>query len=467
MHLHNYQKQALSFLLKNPRCALFMEMGLGKTLVTLLALHFLTKSNKASKTLLIAPLRVCNNTWPREIEKWRDSLQLTIRHELITGNAKKRKQALESSAELHIINKENVEWLIQEASQNPGGTLGCRKSGKIGRDEWPYDVLVIDESSCFKDPKSKRFKALKAISHLFSRVILLSGTPIGNSLMDIWSQVFLLDGGERLMKSFYSYRDYYFKSDYSGFQWTALPHAADIPDKIADICLTIKSAGNIDLPDMIMHNVYCQLPDDLRLQYEELEKNFMLCLSETIYAPNAAVMYNKLLQFCSGCVYHSIDSDVPVTYEHIHSLKLDALEDILEFNQGKNILLSFLYKFEKEKIKEKFKYAVSIDEPDAIARWNKGEVRLLLAHPKSAGHGLNLQEGGNTVVWFSMPWSLELYSQFNARLHRQGQSEKVFIHHIVMQNTIDELVQERLEHKKLGLEAFLERLKLKYNQGDK
>lgn len=455
MNLHNYQKEALAFILKNQRCALFMEMGLGKTLVSLVAIHFWLKSNKAKKILLIAPLRVCLNTWPKEIEKWKDSVPLGITYSLIIGSPKKREQALKEDVDLYIINRDNIKWLIERLYV------------------WPYDTLIIDESSSFKSSSSIRFKLLRKVIGACDNILLLSGTPICNSLLDIWSQVFLLDSGKRLFKTFYSYRQEYFYTDKFGFKWA--PHSSSnhiVTQKISDICLTIKSEGNIELPDIIHNNVYCRLSDSLISQYESLEKQFILHLeshkTKSIYATSAGVLYNKLLQFCSGSIYINTENGTRATdYETIHTIKMDALEEIIEINKGKNILLSFLFKFEKEKIKERFPKAVSIDEPDSIDRWNRREVSLLIAHPQSAGHGLNLQNGGDVIVWFSMPWSLELYSQFNARLYRQGQKEKVFIHHIVMQNTIDELVQERLKDKQLTLETFLDRLKNRNYSGEK
>lgn len=451
VNLHNYQKDALAFIRRNPKCALFMDMGLGKTLVSLVAIHFLLKSRRAKKILLVAPLRVCCSTWPMEIKKWKDVIPLNITYSLITGGVKHREAALKSETDIYIINKENVKWLVESLAS------------------WPYDTLIIDESSCFKSSSSQRFKALRKISGKFENVLLLSGTPISNSLLDIWPQLFLLDSGRRLLRTFYAYRNEYFKSDRWGFKWEPLPYAQEtITAKIQDICLTIKSEGNIEIPDVVSNNIYCQLPASLRKEYEELERTYMLALSkgEQIYASSAAVLFNKLIQFCSGCMYRNQEDRESEEYRILHDIKLQALEEIVEINSGKNILVSFLFKFEKEKIKERFKQSVSIDEPNAIERWNRREIPILIAHPQSAGHGLNLQSGGSTIVWFSMPWSLELYSQFNARLHRQGQREKVFIHHLVMQNTIDELVQERLLGKALGLQGFLERLKSKHLTGE-
>lgn len=419
-------------------CACFVEMGLGKTLATLTALQQLKDAGEIKRTLVIAPLRVAQSTWPDEIEKWG---HVNLTYSVVCGSANDRIKALTANADVFVINRENVKWLVSVLKK------------------WPFDCVVIDESTSFKSSATARFKALKKARHLMKRVILLTGTPAPNGLLDLWAQMYLIDGGERLGKTFTQYRQRYFYPDYMGYNWTPAENAEErIYKKISDVCLTMQAADYITLPARIDNVVPVALPKKALERYRELEREYLLTVDgEDITAINAAALSNKLLQIANGAAY--IDEG---DYVELHDAKLDALAEIIESNEGKPVLVGYNYRADVERIMERFPKARKLDkDPDTIKRWNQGEIEILLAHPASAGHGLNLQSGGSIAVWFGLTWSLELYQQFNARLHRQGQTKPVIIHHLTATGTIDETVTEAIRNKTNTQQALIDYLKAK------
>lgn len=439
-NLHEYQKRAIEFIKTRSSCALWVDMGLGKTVTTLTAVSDLIDQIEALRVLIIAPKRVAITTWPAEIRRWEHTKHLSFA--VIDGTPKARKNKLTEPTDLHIISRDLVPWLVQE--------LGTA---------WPYDTVVIDEASSFKSPQAKRFKCLKKVRPYIRRTIELTGTPASNSLLDIWSQIFLIDGGERLGKTYSKYRGSYFNGDYMGYSWEPKPGAENkIYAKLSDICLTLAAKDYLDLPGRVDNIVPVTLPEKARAQYETLERDFLIELesSETVEALFAASLTNKLLQFANGALY--IDDEG--AWEAVHDAKLSALEDLIESAAGRPTLVAYNFKSDLARILARFPNAEIIgDDPKVIDRWNKGEIPLLLAHPASAGHGLNLQAGGNTIVWFGLNWSLELYQQFNARLDRQGQTKPVIIHHLVVENSVDQTVMQALGRKDTTQRALLMALK--------
>ncbi|AUM64302.1 DEAD/DEAH box helicase [Brevibacillus laterosporus] len=439
---HKYQKFAIEKILDTPAVGLFLEMGLGKTVITLTALEkLLFDSFEASKILVIAPLRVAEDTWSRESQKWGHTKHLRISK--ILGDRKRREKAIQADADIYVINRENVEWLVST-------------TGK----DWPFDTVVIDELSSFKSSNSKRFRALRRVRPMMDRVIGLTGTPAPNGLMDLWAQVYLLDQGERLGKTITGYRDRYFdagaRKDHIVYEWREKKEAEkNVYEKIADICMSMKAEDWLDLPERIDRVVPVKLTGDTQLQYQKLERDLLLPFVDgDVVANTAAVLSNKLLQMANGAVYNEKSS-----IREIHSAKLEALQDIVEAANGKPVLVFYAYKHDLQRITKAIPEARTLDTAEDIAAWNKGEIPVLLAHPASAGHGLNLQDGGNQIVWFGLTWSLELYQQANARLHRQGQMQKVIVHHIVAEGTMDEDVMLRLEGKADDQDALLEAVK--------
>jgi len=437
--LHQYQRDAVQYIKDHPTCALILDMGLGKTAVTLTAMQDLLLDFSVNKILVVAPKRVAVNTWPAEIENW-DHIRFD--HVQLTGGKKQRELACKSGAPVHIINVDNLVWLIDY----------------LGKD-WPYDMLVIDESSMFKSYSTRRFKTLKRRMHLVDRVVLLTGTPAPNSLTDLWPQIFLLDGGERLFRTITDYRQHYFEQDYNGFTWSLRPNAeAEIYEKVSDLCLRMDAADYLDTPERIDVTVPCPMPQKALKQYSELEQHCLLELAEdeAVIASNAGVLVGKLLQCANGALY----KDDTGAWEHLHDAKLDALKDVIESANGQPVLVAYYFKHDLERLQAALPDARVLDaEPSTVREWNDGEIPVLLAHPQSAGHGLNLQHGGSIVVWFSLTWSLELYQQFNARLHRQGQKHVTVVHHLVAPGTVDETVMEALARKDATQEGLFDALK--------
>ena len=393
------------------------------------------------KVLVIAPLRVAQTTWQDENLKWR---HLNLKINAVLGSESERLSALKKSADIYVINRENVQWLINYYRKN-----------------FPFDMVVIDESSSFKNPQAKRFKALKKIRPMIKKIVELTGTPAPNSLIDLWAQIFLLDGGERLGKTLGEYRRKYFtagaRNGYVVYNWIPIKNAEKIIyKKISDICISMKSEDYLKLPPMITNAVQIPLSNAVELSYRRFEKDLILTVKEGILnASNAAVLANKLLQFANGAVYDDEGKIIEV-----HEEKLNALAEIVE-TVNQPILIFYWFKHDLERLLKKFPDAVQLKNAENISEWNCGKIKILLAHPASAGHGLNLQYGGNIIVWFSLTWSLEYYQQANKRLHRNGQNKPVIIHHLIAKNTIDETILKVLSDKNSRQENLLTALKAK------
>jgi len=439
---HKYQEYAIQRILDTPALGLFLEMGLGKTAIALTALDDLLYDYfDATKILIIAPLRVAEDTWSRESQKW-DHLK-HLRISKILGCKKDREKALKAIADLYIINRENVEWLVSETGN-----------------DWPFSTVIIDELSSFKSPSAKRFRALRRVRPMINRIVGLTGTPAPNGLLDLWAQMYLLDQGERLGKTITGYRERYFtagaRSGHVVYDWKQKKEAEDaVFEKISDICVSMKSVDWLEMPERIDRIVPVKLSEDVKAKYRQLERDLLLPMVDAdIVANTAAVLSNKLLQMANGAVY-----DENRGAREIHNAKLDALEDVLESANGHPVLLFYAYKHDLERIQRRFKQThimrKGADGSKDIADWNAGKIQLLAVHPASAGHGLNLQDGGSTIVWFGLTWSLELYQQANARLHRQGQQHSVIIHHLIAEGTIDEDVMEALQAKAAGQDALM------------
>lgn len=447
---HKYQQLAEQHIYDTPRCGLFLEMGLGKTVVTLTALHNLMYDRfEIRKALVIAPLRVAEDTWSRESEKW-DHLQgLTISK--ILGTPTQRRRALAKDADIYIINRENVVWLCNELSQ-------------IG-DGWDFDAVVIDELSSFKSPKAQRFKALRKYITRSSRVIGLTGTPAPNGLIDLWSQIYLLDGGERLGKTVTGFRERYFvpnqRNQTTIFNYKPKPEAEEsINEKISDICISMKAADWLEMPERIDSIQTVRLSAKEMADYEKFEKDaYLQFLEGEVTAASAAALTGKLLQYSNGAMYLPDGG-----YVKTSDKKLDMLEELAEAANGKPVLCFYSFRHDLERIQERFPKARKLENSQDITDWNNGEIPMLLAHPAGAGHGLNLQVGGHIIVWFGLTWSLELYQQANARLYRQGQQEAVIIHHLITEGTMDGHVLESLQGKKDVQDDLMEALKVKYGR---
>ncbi|MBT9141984.1 MAG: RNA polymerase-associated protein RapA [Dehalococcoidia bacterium] len=438
---HDYQQYAINYLLEKPVAALFLDCGLGKTVIALTAIKdLLFDSFEVHKILIIAPFRVARDVWPAEIEKWNHLHGLT--YSVATGTEVERKAALNTKADIYIINRENVDWLVN-------------KSDTV----FDFDMIVIDELSSFKSHQTKRFKALMKVRPKIKRIIGLTGTPASNGLMDLWSEFRLLDLGKRLGKSIGQYREAYFTPDKRNhqviFSYKPLPNVEKhIYDKIADITISMKSVDHIKMPELLCTAYPVHLSDNERKRYDELRQDLVLPLSRgEITAANAAVLAGKLCQMANGAVYTD-GGEV----QHIHDRKLDALEDLIEAANGKPVLVVYWFRHDLDRIQKRYP-AEKLDSTDSIKRWNAGEIPIAVVHPASAGHGLNLQDGGACLIWFGLTWSLELYQQTNARLWRQGQKDTVVIQHIVTKGTIDEQVIAALKRKDKTQTALIEAVK--------
>ena len=437
---HDYQQYAIDFIESHPTAAVLLDMGLGKTVITLTALNDLLFDHfEISRVLVIAPLRVARNTWPQEIGKWEHLNH--IRYSVAVGTEKERRDALRKQTSLYIINRENVPWLVEKT-------------------DFTYDAIVIDELSSFKNWSSKRFKALMKVRPLAKRVIGLTGTPSGNGLMDLFAEFKVLDMGQRLGRFITKYRQDYFTPDKRNgqvvFSYAPLPGAEErIYEKIADITISMKATDHLKMPELIESEYSVTMSDSERKMYAEMCEQLVLQLKgDEVTAANAGVLSGKLAQMANGAVYTDDGTAL-----HIHDRKLDALEDIIESMNGKPLLVAYWFRHDAERI-EKRVPCVRLDTDDAIARWNRGEIHVALIHPASAGHGLNLQSGGSTLVWFGITWSLELYQQTVARLYRQGQnSNTVVVRHIIAEGTIDERILRALKRKDKTQTALIEAVK--------
>lgn len=439
---HQYQEHAIKHIIDTHAAGLFLDMGMGKTVSTLTAVSDLLYDYfDVSNVLVIAPLRVAEDTWSRESEKWDHTSYLKVSK--VLGPESSRIMALDMKADIYVINRENVEWLVNFYGK-----------------KWPFDMVVIDELSSFKSSKAKRFRALKKVRPFIKRIVGLTGTPAPNSLIDLWPQMYLLDQGERLGKTVTSYREKYFQPDQRNrtviYSWKLKEGAEKaIHEKVSDICISMQARDWLQLPERIDNIVKVRMTDKVKAKYKQLEKDLLLpFLDGDVVADTAAVLSNKLLQLANGAVY-----DENGEIQKLHDEKLNALEDIVDAANGKPILVFYSYKHDLERIQQKFKKAKTLDSSKEIADWNKGKIEMLLAHPASTGHGLNLQDGGHIIVWFGMTWSLELYQQANARLDRQGQKHSVIVNHLVTEGTVDEDVMRALEGKAVGQNALMEAVK--------
>lgn len=436
---HQYQDFATNFILENPVAAIFLDCGLGKTVITLTAIdELLHNSFEVSRVLIIAPLRVARDTWPAEIQKWSHLSNLT--YAVAVGSTAKRIAALQQRAEVTIINRENVDWLVSHNT-------------------FDFDMVVIDELSSFKSRQARRFKALMRVRPLVKRIVGLTGTPSSNGLMDLWAEFRLLDMGKRLGRFIGYYRDEFFLPDRRNqqivFSYKLKSGAEEeIYRRISDVTISMKSADYLKLPPLVVSTKAVAMTAKERRTYDSLKKDLVVSVGDTeIDAVSAAALSNKLLQMAGGAVY-----DGDGTAQVIHAQKLDALEDLVESANGRPVLVAYWFKHEAERIKERLKVR-EIKTSQDIADWNAGKIPVALIHPASAGHGLNLQEGGSILIWFSLTWSLELYQQTNARLYRQGQKDTVSIIHIITEGTIDEDVMKALERKDKTQTALIDAVK--------
>lgn len=434
---HAYQQHCINQIVQTKKLGLFLDMGLGKTVTTLTAIRELKYNRfQVRKVLVIAPKKVAEGTWTKEKDKW-DHTRI-LRVSPVLGSLTKRIRALNTPADIYIINRENVCWLVD-----------------YYRNAWPFDMVVIDESSSFKSHSAKRFKALAGISPHIDRLVELTGTPSPNGLADLWSQIYLLDGGERLGKRYTQFRERYFQPDKRGadgmvYSYEAKPGTEQsILDRISDICISMKAEDYLELPDITYHTVPVELDAKALKAYTELERKMVLALPDDetdISVASAAALSNKLLQLANGAIY---DDDRQV--HEIHGCKLEAFLELVESLQGKPALVFYNFQHDRARILDalsgKRLRVRELKTPQDEDDWNAGKIDVLLAHPASSAYGLNLQQGGNHVIWFGLTWNYELYTQANKRLHRQGQTEKVIIHHLVCTGTRDEDVMEALNRK--------------------
>lgn len=438
--LHEYQRRAVDFIIEKKRSALFLDMGLGKTTTSLTAATDLLDACAVARVLIIAPLRVANSVWAQEAKQWEHTQHLRI--SVCTGTEKKRIAALHQTADIYVINRENVPWLVKHYGK-----------------KWPFDCVIIDESSSFKSPGSQRFKALKKIVPHTEYLWLLTGTPSPNGLLDLWSQMYLVDFGERLSRTMTNYKQRFFEQDYMGYNWTPREGSnATIHALISDKVMSMSAADYLDVPDRVDIVERVELSAKLLREYQQFEKTMLAELDNgtEVEAISAAALANKLLQWSNGATY----VDDKGSWHELHSAKLDALADIVEQNPNENMLVAYNYKSDLARLQKRFPNAVVLGKDQStIDDWNAGKIPMLLAHPASAAHGINLQKGGSLIVWFGLNWSLELYQQFNGRLHRQGQTKPVRVVHLVANGCIDERVMSVIESKDHTQLALLNALK--------
>lgn len=440
-NLHQYQNKAIEFIQRERRGMLALDMGLGKTTSTLTAISDMLDGFTVNKVLVIAPLRVANSVWAQEARLWTHLKHLRV--SVCTGSDRARRGALALSADVYVINRENVPWLVENY-------------GKA----WPFDMVVIDESSSFKSASSKRFKALRKMLPHIDAMVLLTGTPSPNGLLDLWSQMYLIDYGERLGRTLTGFKHRFFDADYFGRKFDLRPGSAEkIHALLSDKVIHMSAEDYLDIPARIDLKVGIDLPQIAQDGYLDFERTMLAEIEgEEVEASTAAVLANKLLQYANGALY----TDANGSWAETHSAKLDALGEIVDDNPSETLLVAYNYKSDLERLLSRFPQARVLDQKqETINAWNRGEIPMLLAHPASAGHGLNLQKGGALCVWFGLNWSLELYQQFNARLHRQGQTRPVRIAHIVANGTIDERVLTVLQNKDATQKSLLDALKAK------
>lgn len=443
---HTYQQKATEAIIDNPRFALFLDCGLGKTVSTLTAINeLMLNSFEISRVLVIAPKRVAEMTWSEELCKWDHLSNLSVA--VAVGTKAERIAAINLRAMITTINRENVIWLLDYL--------------KMHKLKWDFDMVVLDELSSFKDSKSKRFRALKQILPKVKRVVGLTATPAPNNLQELWPELFLIDAGQRLGKTVTAFRNRWFtpgrRNGPMVYEWLAKNGAEEeIYSAISDVTLSMQACDYLDMPERIDNRVYVDLSPAEMVKYRELEKHFLLDLDgEVVVANSKAVVGNKLLQLANGSVYGEYGDRAIKVHDH----KLDALEELIEAQNGRPVIVYYSYKFDLEAILSRFPSAIKLDNTRTIEAWNAGKVPILLVHPASAGHGLNLQAGGSTIIWYGLTWSLELYLQACARLWRQGQKQTVIVHHILARGTVDERVMQALAKKDMNQNALLQALK--------
>lgn len=452
--LHNYQKACVDHIIAHPYCGAFLDMGLGKTITTLTAINDLMFDYcEVNSVLVIAPKRVAENVWAEEAVKWEHTKHL--RFSKIVGTERQRLLALKTKADIYIVSRDNIAWLC---------SLYAAKL--------PFDMIVIDELSSFKSHQSQRFKSLRLSRPFLKRVVGLTGTPAPNGLIDLWAQMYLIDRGARLEKTITAYRNKYFRpgasNGYVVYKYNLAPDSERlIQERISDICMSMEADDYLEMPERTDNFIKVTMPKHIKTMYDELERENILELigieddGAVINAANAAALSNKLLQFANGALY-----DENREVHAVHDLKLDALSEIIDSSNGQPVLVAWTYQFDRDRIISRFKHLRprELKTSDDIKDWNNGKIQLMLAHPASAGHGLNLQAGGNIIVWFGQTWSLELYQQFNARLYRQGQTKHVTIHHIITEDTHDVDVISALRSKDKTQNNLMNSIKAKIDK---
>lgn len=443
-----YQAFAEQFVLDNAAAGLLLDMGMGKTVISLTAADKLLNDYFAvRKVLVIAPLKPARETWLPEIGKWNHLKHL--KPSLVIGSQTDRIAALKREADIYIINRENVVWLVEHY-----------------KSKWPFDMVIIDELSSFKSSKAQRFRALKKVRKYITRIVGLTGTPSPNGLLDLWPEMYLLDEGKALGRTLTSYRDTYFLPDKRNavtvFSWKPKEGAeTEIYEKLSELCISMKSSEYLQLPERLLLRREFELSESARRLYKQLERDTLLPFADgDIDAPTAAVLTNKLMQAAGGAAYNENGK-----VRELHNDKLEALDTLIEEANGQPVLVFYAYKHERDRIMARYPEAVDIKEDTAVTRWNKGEIPILLAHPASAGHGLNLQAGGHIAIWYGLPTSLELFQQANKRLHRPGQKETVLIHVILMKDTYDyKVLDDILTPKEARQNSLIEALKARITE---
>lgn len=441
---HAYQKTAIDFIHEHPGAGLFLDMGMGKTVASLTAANDLMYDKfEIRKTLVIAPKRVAKDVWPAEVEKWEHLNHLSVVD--LTGPKAERTDNLKQKGDLYVTTRDLVPWLVDTVER-----------------QWPFDMVIVDELSSFKNNQSKRFKALRKVRPLIKRIVGLTGTPAPNGYEDLWSQIFLLDGGERLGRTITAYRRKYFSEYFTGTFYvrsTTETARKEIDQKLSDICISMKSEDYLKLKEPQMIQRYVTLSDETMAVYNDMVRHSLVELEDTeVAAVNSGVVVNKLLQIANGGIY-----DEDKQYNHIHDEKLDALSEMLE-DINENVLVFYTFRSDKERLLERFPKARAMETSQDVKDWNAKKVKMMIAHPASCGHGLNLQDGGSVVIWFGLTYNLEYYLQANKRLHRQGQESHVRIYHLLAKDTIDIAVMKSLEAKKVEQEGLIESLKERMEQ---
>ena len=454
---HSYQAYAIEFIKTHLIALLFLDMGLGKTSICLMAIkELMYRQFSITKVLVVAPLRVARDTWPAEVRKWEEVSGLRV--SVLIGTSKEREAALQRNADIYTINRENLKWLVDYLESH--------------RKKWPFDMVILDELFSFKNPKSLRFKALRRVRPYIKRIVGLTGTPASNGLIDLWAEVAAVDGGKRLGRFIGNYRASYFTPDrmnpYTGivYSYSLRPGAEEeIYDRISDITISMKAKDYLHMPEAVMVKHEVTMDKVEKSVYEKLREELVTTVKgEEITASNAAVLSGKLLQLASGAIY-SDDGKIM----NIHEKKLDMLSDLVEQANGKPVLVAYWFKHDHERIMKRLTddgyHPRDLKTSKDIEDWNKGDIEVGLISPASAGHGLNLQEGGHILIWYSMIWSLEMYQQTNHRLDRQGQKEVVSIHHIITKGTVDEEVMKALDEKDLTQEKLIAAVKANITEG--